>query len=83
LFHAIVALGLGAASAGCGGQTGKQPSADAAEETPSIGLPEASSDEASFVGEDAGFNFPIDVDAGDGASDASGDAWIPRPPVIA
>jgi hypothetical protein len=83
LFHAIVALGLGAASAGCGGQTGKQPPADAAEGTPSIELPEASSDEASFGGDDASFNLPLDADGGADASDASGDAWIPRPPVIA
>jgi hypothetical protein len=81
LFHAIVALGLGAAAAGCGGQTGKPPLVDAAEETPSIDAPGGSHDEASPAAEDAALG--ADVDAGDDYVDAAGDHWVPLPPVIA
>ncbi len=81
LFHAIVALGLGAAATGCGGQTGKQALADAAEVAPSVDAPDDSHDEARPDAEDAALG--ADADAGDDSVDAGGDHWVPHPPVIA
>jgi hypothetical protein len=78
LFHAIVALGLGAAAAGCGGQTVRHPEPDASEETP-----DASSGPSILGGDDASIGFTPSGDAGGGAPDAGSDGWIPRPPVIA
>ena len=89
MFHAIVVLGLSAASAGCGGQTEQHPPADAAGDTPLYEPPEASSMEAGFELQDAAAGvdatLSADADAGADASDTGGDGWTyyPSPPVIA
>lgn len=83
LFQAIVAMGLGAAAAGCGGQTASRDRgglADAADDA--APLADAPADAPGLIlllgGQDASFSS---ADAGD-AADASTDQWFPPPPPI-
>jgi hypothetical protein len=89
LFHAIVVMGLGTASAaGCGGSVAVKSPSDASEDT----AEDALSDSHLVFGDDATFNLPdaAGADANDAApdaipaaADAAVDHWVPWPPVIA
>jgi hypothetical protein len=84
LFHAIVGMGLGAAAAGCGGQTTVRSVAlvDAADDAVSTAdAPDDVGSGAILEARDA--TQQLDTDAGVDAQDAGGDHWVPLPPVIA
>jgi hypothetical protein len=85
LFHAIVGMGLGAAAAGCGGQTTVRSVAlvDAADDAVSTAdAPDDARSDASLEVQDATWQPDTDAAAVD-AQDAGSDHWVPLPPVIA
>jgi hypothetical protein len=90
LFHAIVAMGLAAASAACGGQVGTHAPGDvprdaADDAVASMNAAEDSADVADAADAAQPPDSPADVaqDAASDASDSGDDHWIPRLPVIA
>jgi hypothetical protein len=84
LFHAIVGMGLGAAAAGCGGQTTARSVAlvDAADDAVSTAdAPDDARSDAILEVQDA--TWQPDAAAAVDAQDAGDDHWVPLPPVIA
>jgi hypothetical protein len=86
LFHAIVAMGLGAAAAGCGGHTIAPPEglADAADDAVSTAdAPDDAPGDATPEAQGAMWPYSAADAAAADAGDAGSDHWVPQPPVIA